>query len=157
MLENPPPHSSLAAAFCNPTIYSSRQIYVAGIYSDMIFRLMSDYEVTLVNDNSKSTPLASIYLNPLTLGHSVCIYYTLQQYAWTLEIPTLVNRQEFYVRFKGPEESMFCRTEPALHHANYSSTIYRRSLEDPRRAARSVPIQESQYWIRQPNLPPEHR
>ena len=118
---------------------------------------MSDYEVTLVNDNSKSTPLARIYLNPLTLGHSVCIYYTLQQYVRTFEIPILMNRQEFYVRFKGPEESMFCRTDPALHHANYPSTIYRRSLEDPRRAARSVPIQESQYRIRQPNLPPEHR
>jgi hypothetical protein len=57
MLENLPPHSNLAAAFCNPSIYSRSQIYVAGIYPDMISRLMSDYEVTLVNDNSKSTPL----------------------------------------------------------------------------------------------------
>jgi ubiquitin-conjugating enzyme E2 H len=121
MLENLPPHSNLAAAFCNPSIYSSSQIYVAGIYPDMISRLMSDYEVTLVNDNSKSTPLARMHLNPLTLGSSVCIYYTLQRYVWSLEIPILMNRQEFYVRFKGPEESMFCHTETPLHYANYSA------------------------------------
>lgn len=65
---------------------------------------MSDYEVTLVND----------------------------------------NMQEFYVRFKGPEESTSYFYLPSLDKMGYSeegqradsnSTIRRRILEDPRRAA----------------------
>ncbi|KAL7622202.1 ubiquitin-conjugating enzyme E2 H [Parahypoxylon ruwenzoriense] len=50
-----------------------------------VMKLMSDYEVTLVNDNTKS-PL-SVYNLLLEFSH--------------------VARQEFYVRFKGPAETPF--------------------------------------------------
>lgn len=80
---------------------------------------MSDYEVTLVND----------------------------------------NMQEFYVRFKGPEESEQCHLyktciQPLI---NYTSTLPRWTLENPRRTPRSVPVQITQHRVCQPHLPPQYR
>ncbi|KAH8684697.1 ubiquitin-conjugating enzyme [Tricladium varicosporioides] len=51
-----------------------------------VMKLMSDYEVTLVNDNSTDLPLAFLKI-PANFS------------------PLLV--QEFYVKFKGPEETPF--------------------------------------------------
>lgn len=65
------------------------------IETDVMKMLMSDYEVTLVND----------------------------------------NMQEFYVRFKGPEESEQHNSykTSVQQLTNCNSTLSRRSLEDPRR------------------------
>ena len=82
--------------------------------------LMSDYEVTLVND----------------------------------------NMQEFYVRFKGPEESKYHPDSKLLSNlgsrmlTNTHSTLPWRPVEDPRRTTRSVPLQVAQHRLRQPHLPP---
>ncbi|KAJ5467119.1 hypothetical protein N7475_004871 [Penicillium sp. IBT 31633x] len=58
-----------------------------------VMKLMSDYEVTLVNDNSKvHTPLGTVL-------------YT--------DFDNLV--QEFYVRFKGPEETPFTGGHWKIH------------------------------------------
>jgi len=85
------------------------------IETDVMKMLMSDYEVTLVND----------------------------------------NMQEFYVRFKGPDESRWkryiltCR-KIADHFPD--STIQRRNMEDPRRVTRSISLQKPEYWFRQQDL-----
>lgn len=67
------------------------------------------------------------------------------------------DRQEFYVRIKGPDESMwryaFCCMRGLL---TTSSTVCRRPLEDPRRTTRSIPLQEPEYWLREPNFPSEY-
>jgi hypothetical protein len=74
---------------------------------------------------------------------------------------TLVNdcMQEFYVRFYGPAESML--TSRAHTIPNFGpnafcfsviSTICRRRVENPRRAARSVPFQIAQYWIHEQDI-----
>ncbi|QPC72412.1 hypothetical protein HYE68_003164 [Fusarium pseudograminearum] len=65
-------------------------------------RLMSDYEVTLVNDNSKRVFEMSIS-TPLT-ATSVCPSSPLVTSSDSL---TDTLRQEFYVRFKGPAETPF--------------------------------------------------
>ena len=31
------------------------------------------------------------------------------------------------------------------------------SLEDSRRAARPIPLQKPQHWLREPDIPPQHR
>lgn len=57
------------------------------------------------------------------------------------------NRQEFFVKFKGPAESQSMRktgdiTRGCEQCANvFASSIRRRSVEDPRRTARYVPVQ----------------
>lgn len=61
---------------------------------------MSDYEVTLVNDNSKRA-FKMLMLTPLT-ATSVCPSSPLVTSSDSL---TDTLRQEFYVRFKGPAES----------------------------------------------------
>ncbi|KAJ9640370.1 ubiquitin-conjugating enzyme E2 H [Coniosporium tulheliwenetii] len=53
-----------------------------------VMKLMSDYEVTLVNDNMFVSSFRHVYPSAL--------YQTLTY-----------SRQEFYVRFKGPEETPF--------------------------------------------------
>ncbi|PTD01490.1 Ubiquitin-conjugating enzyme E2 8 [Fusarium culmorum] len=65
-------------------------------------RLMSDYEVTLVNDNSKHV-FKMLMLTPLT-ATSVCPSSPLVTSSDSL---TDTLRQEFYVRFKGPAETPF--------------------------------------------------
>ena len=77
-------------------------------------RLMSDYEVTLVNDNSKSATIFLFFLSrdlsshgTLELMDKQCMSrpargdrrYRILDLSWI--------RQEFYVRFKGPEESTY--------------------------------------------------
>jgi hypothetical protein len=66
-------------------------------------RLMSDYEVTLVNDNSGYPRIAAM----TSLSDFTQCMSTL--YASRLDITSnlwaMGFRQEFYVRFKGPEES----------------------------------------------------
>lgn len=112
-------------------------------------RLMSDYEVTLVNDNSTRFTTPSSY--PANRGISV-------RYMPFYPSPTahiIRNRQEFYVRFKGPEESQsFSRFVLAGIQLTGSSTIPRRHLEDPRGAPRTIPVQITEHRLRQPNLPP---
>jgi hypothetical protein len=56
MHETPPSCYKIAAAVLNPSSSFGEPTHVTGIYSDGVFRLMSDYEVTLVNDNSRPTP-----------------------------------------------------------------------------------------------------
>ncbi|EKJ70177.1 hypothetical protein FPSE_09703 [Fusarium pseudograminearum CS3096] len=67
-----------------------------------VMKLMSDYEVTLVNDNSKRVFEMSIS-TPLT-ATSVCPSSPLVTSSDSL---TDTLRQEFYVRFKGPAETPF--------------------------------------------------
>jgi ubiquitin-protein ligase len=63
---------------------------------------MSDYEVTLVNDNSKHVVKTSIS-TPLT-ATSVC---PSSPPVTPSDFLTDTLRQEFYVRFKGPAETPF--------------------------------------------------
>ncbi|KAJ5168577.1 ubiquitin-conjugating enzyme type E2 [Penicillium canariense] len=58
-------------------------------------RLMSDYEVTLVNDNS------DVWTHPPERSLVKCLM--------------MVYRQEFYVRFKGPEETPFAGGHWKIH------------------------------------------
>ncbi|CAD0087705.1 unnamed protein product [Aureobasidium vineae] len=72
--------------------------------SDDSPRMMSDYEVTLVNDNSNTT------LSCLALVYSADTYRSvrtrqLAAYPLVVEVTHTRTRQEFFVRFKGPEES----------------------------------------------------
>jgi hypothetical protein len=96
---------------------------------------MSDYEVTLVNDNSTSNLLDM----PTLLTPYQCTYF---HFPLSDLIP---SRQEFYVRFKGPEES--ASTSSSIFSANSTSSILRRHLEDPRRNPRPVSIQEPLDWV----------
>ncbi|PYH91248.1 hypothetical protein BO71DRAFT_433045 [Aspergillus ellipticus CBS 707.79] len=66
--------------------------------ADTPSRLMSDYEVTLVNDNSD---VCQRIFTPITLQIG-CIF-------------TGDHRQEFYVRFKGPEETPFAGGHWKIH------------------------------------------
>ncbi|KAK5701883.1 ubiquitin-conjugating enzyme E2 H [Elasticomyces elasticus] len=59
------------------------------IETDVMKMMMSDYEVTLVNDNS--TVLQHVLLSNTLLTKTVSV----------------MNPKEFYVRFKGPEETPF--------------------------------------------------
>lgn len=64
-------------------------------------RLMSDYEVTLVNDNSmRSQTSFTHWHEKLTVSYSVGLFVPK-----TTHYDSSYTRQEFYVRFKGPEES----------------------------------------------------
>ncbi|QRC99315.1 hypothetical protein JI435_066430 [Parastagonospora nodorum SN15] len=66
-----------------------------------VMKLMSDYEVTLVNDNSMH-----LLLVLLAVTNSLqCPYIS----SYRTPNPTWLTRyrQEFYVRFKGPEETPF--------------------------------------------------
>lgn len=68
-------------------------------------RLMSDYEVTLVNDNSKHMLERLQYEVALTPSQCMSIVDALGLDI-TGDLWDSGSRQEFYVRFKGPEESM---------------------------------------------------
>ncbi|OAF62066.2 E2 ubiquitin-conjugating protein ubc8 [Pseudogymnoascus destructans] len=70
---------------------------------------MSDYEVTLVNDNSESLP-SSPYWHRRHYQPTSLIMYSVR--TTTHDFPAqntrlTRQRQEFYVRFKGPEETPF--------------------------------------------------
>ena len=67
-------------------------------------RLMSDYEVTLVNDNS-TFAFYEVYIDLLLIqaAFSVCFHTFDGTQGGVIDNPGY--RQEFYVRFKGPEES----------------------------------------------------
>jgi hypothetical protein len=101
---------------------------------------MSDYEVTLVNDNSKLGCFPQLMESWLTR-----LLISVRSPAATIcrrVADIMGNRQEFYVRFKGPEESQFC--SPILRGGTeliVCSTIPRRSLESPRRAPGSISVQ----------------
>ena len=90
------------------------------IETDVMKMLMSDYEVTLVND----------------------------------------NMQEFYVRFKGPEESASIPQDvqfaDEVYLTTFHSTIRWRPMEDPRRTARPIPLQEPKHRLCEPHISPEH-
>ena len=100
------------------------------IETDVMKLMMSDYEVTLVND----------------------------------------NMQEFYVIFKGPAESksiafhtFYCAPTPrdegiwSLTWLSSNSAILRRQMESPRRITRPISLQLAIHWLRQPNIPSQHR
>jgi len=66
-------------------------------------RLMSDYEVTLVNDNSK----LSLILGTAFTDNAPSVRSAASNPSPRSPQALLTHdRQEFYVRFKGPEESM---------------------------------------------------
>ena len=77
----------------------------------------------------------------------------------------LVNdsMQEFYVKFYGPTESkpsspIASGTQVAsLTRDRPTSTVRWRSVEDSRRAARSVSVQVTQHRLHEQDIPPEHR
>lgn len=134
-------------------------------------RLMSDYEVTLVNDNS-TIPISHFPSPPFTpvlvlLGHpltstscSVSTYSPSETHRPNTPSDKRY-RQEFYVRFKGPAESQWhppsnppcASTRRGLHR---HSTIRGWHLEGARRAARHIPVQVAQYRLHEPHLPPKH-
>lgn len=65
---------------------------------------MSDYEVTLVNDNSKFTHTPSRFEHVALTG-CVSLSVRLLNLLRGFCALTSLFRQEFYVRFKGPSES----------------------------------------------------
>jgi ubiquitin-conjugating enzyme E2 H len=84
------------------------------------YSLMSDYEVTLVNESSMWTsPFLQTSAN-------------LPQCQFSLVTPisrTLISRrQEFYVRFKGPAESTFAKTRDCIYHALTSTAPFEGGL-----------------------------
>ena len=125
--------------------------------------MMSDHETTLVNDNSKA--LQHPNLQYMLLTAFKCMSLPKISGGWRrskLEplVLTETHRQEFYVVFKGPDESTL---EPLQRfsdtlglHLTYS-TFQRRSLESTRRITRRISIQKPEHRLREPNLPPEHR
>lgn len=66
---------------------------------------MSDYEVTLVNDNSTYT--GTLLPNTFTDDLMQCSSAPINVLSPTLRQQLTYFRQEFYVRFKGPEESVY--------------------------------------------------
>lgn len=42
-------------------------------------------------------------------------------------------------------------------HVLFPSALHRWPLESPRRAPRSIPLQEPEHRFREPHLPPQHR
>lgn len=69
---------------------------------------MSDYEVTLVNDNSK------LAKGLISTDSTTSLTSTVYDASLALPFPPTVSviiltaaRQEFYVRFKGPDESLW--------------------------------------------------
>jgi len=80
---------------------------------------MSDYEVTLVNDNSMGSSLPPLLALPhvaLSRDRPLTPAHLSVSATSDLEMPraplTKESRQEFYVRFKGPAESQF---SPPVH------------------------------------------
>jgi len=72
---------------------------------------MSDYEVTLVNDSSESASFT--IFSPLleSTNHFLFAVYVSPLLSWLTSpnrqlLLIVARRQEFYVRFKGPAESM---------------------------------------------------
>jgi hypothetical protein len=70
---------------------------------------MSDYEVTLVNDNSNPPFLCNLI--SLKTDSYQCTSPPSQSSPDNYS--QMDDRQEFYVRFKGPEESRFSLPHPA--------------------------------------------
>lgn len=67
-------------------------------------RLMSDYEVTLVNDNSESNFPRAALASCLT-DRLQCKRIEMNEALPLIPRLTPRNRQEFYIKFKGPAES----------------------------------------------------
>jgi hypothetical protein len=67
---------------------------------------------------------------------------------------TLVNNKmnEFFIKFYGPAESE-CYLWLKLIGC---SALCQRRVEDPRRAARAVPLQEPFDWIHEQDLPSQY-
>ncbi|GLA12724.1 hypothetical protein AnigIFM62618_008679 [Aspergillus niger] len=78
--------------------------------------LMSDYEVTLVNDNSKCTQSFATDHRTLTFDlQCMQTLLALQSSYARLILTARFVRQEFYVRFKGPEETPFAGGHWKIH------------------------------------------
>ena len=127
-------------------------------------RLMSDYEVTLVNDNS--TSCVSYILgacsaeedltNFVSAVYAICTCcqrVTIDVYVLTLEQARVLRPLQ-----RSRRESVAPSSVDMIQVLNMIlSTIRWRTLEDPRRAARPISIQESKHRLREPDLPPKHR
>lgn len=72
-------------------------------------------------------------------------------------MPLTVLRQEFYVRFKGPEESIYAHIYLPMATTNNVSPFPGRTMEDPRRAPGPISLQEPKHRLRESYLPPKHR
>jgi hypothetical protein len=144
---------------------------------------MSDYEVTLINDNSQF-PRVQASEKRRQLPHSrmpadsvQCRWKKGPGSVAASSLTGYLYRQEFYVAFKGPTESKI----PILHftthnfkngHQRYregtlpkdthadsglSVSAFRRwSMESPRRAPRCIPVQITLNRLRQQDLSSEY-
>lgn len=77
---------------------------------------MSDYEVTLVHDNSECVPfncVRHIYYEEALLTYMLkCAQKPYTSSSLSIQDRAYIFcRQEFYVRFKGPDESILCSDE----------------------------------------------
>lgn len=82
----------------------SQQRASSFIMETNLFRLMSDYEVTLVNDNSESNFPRAVLASCLT-DWLQCKRIKANEAFLLIHRLTPRNRQEFYIKFKGPAES----------------------------------------------------
>lgn len=125
-------------------------------------RLMSDYEVTLVNDSSKHCPTLKSELP--SLRSYIPVHRLTASSVYVADLDCLVHgradhSQARVLRPIQRSRRKSVRSQPTLHDISLSlcSTLHRRPLEDPRRAARPVPIQKSEHRLRQSDLSSEHR
>ncbi|KFY20114.1 hypothetical protein V491_03975 [Pseudogymnoascus sp. VKM F-3775] len=102
-------------------------------------RLMSDYEVTLVNDNMYVPPSITFQLRILDLQGSG------KNSMSDLKVPKKVS------------SAGAIRPSAGNRFLTLDSPVSRRTLEDPRRTTRPIPLQEPEHWLRQQDIPPEYR
>lgn len=122
---------------------------------------MSDYQVTLVNDNSECHTLRGRAGDESSLAN-LCLQcmHTSKSPRAQLTNPgkssTCASKDQPTVRSPPP-----IHTTPPLHlfkhPTNIPSTLRRRHLENPCRAARQLSLQIPQHRLREQNLPPQHR
>ncbi len=145
--------------------------------------MMSDYEVTLINDNSPLPSFPALEKRRMLpysriLANSIqCTWQKNASSAAVSQLTSYLYRQEFYVAFKGPTESktpipasttrqfmnghqLCCHITPTEDtHADSGfsvSAVRRWSMESPRRASRCIPVQIALDRLRQQDLPSEH-
>lgn len=125
-------------------------------------RLMSDYEVTLVNDNSES--LSSTphwhrrHYQPTSL-----ILYSVRTTTITFHLRILDLQgtgKNSMSDLRAPKKVSSARAIRPFARDSFltlDSPVSRRTLEDPRRTTRPIPLQESEHWLREQDIPPQYR
>lgn len=113
---------------------------------------MSDYEVTLINDNSGFAFVSTI--TPELTAHSVSLPTDpTRTTADTITGKTSTSDLRAPQTVRAP-----CVFTPFVIGSSPDYSTFRRwPMESPRRAPRHVPVQVPQHRLHEPHLPPQHR